>query len=106
MVEEEVIFAVEIAQEKTDLAIEAEAESAAKDLIVEEAKANLDAKDEEVFLNMPVTEKAAAVKAIMKEAEKVEEVVIEIKKEAQRKTEAATVAKEAATIIAQEATEA
>jgi hypothetical protein len=88
------------------LAIEAEAESTAKELIVEEAKANLDSKDEEVFLNMPVTEKAAAIKEIMKEAEKVEEIVLEIKKEAKRKTDEATVAKETATIIAQEATEA
>lgn len=88
------------------MAIEAEAESTAKELIVEEAKANLDSKDEEVFLNMPVTEKAAAIKEIMKEAEKVEEIVLEIKKEAKRKTDEATVAKETATIIAQEATEA
>ena len=106
MVEEEVVFANEIAQEKTDLAIEAEAESAAKELIVDEAKANLDSKDEEVFLNMPVTEKAAAIKEIMKEAEKVEEIVTAIKKEAKRKTEEATVAKETATTKAQEATEA
>jgi len=71
------------------LAIEAEAESAAKELIVEEAKANLTAKDEEVFLNMPVTEKAAAVKEIIKEAEKAEEAVLVIKKEAKRKAEVA-----------------
>jgi len=89
LVEEEVVFALEVAQEKIDLAIEAEAESAAKELIVEEAKANLTAKDEEVFLNMPVTEKAAAVKEIIKEAEKAEEAVLVIKKEAKRKAEVA-----------------
>jgi hypothetical protein len=69
-------------------------------LIVEEAKANLDAKDEEVFLNMPVKEKAAAVKEIIKEAEIFEEAVIAITKEAKRKTEAAEIKKEAATVIA------